>query len=211
VKPFWSATVFLRHPTAAYASEALIELQQDGRLILQVRAPSPDLFFNVLRDSMEHLLGRRWPGLQYQFLIPCPSPGCVGEFPLNGLLRWREQGKATRDCLDCDVDHDISVLLTGFTSSQAEIRAQLEALHEELGAISGGIHRIECGVQRIEVFAARKAVARWGPGAPTTRYCRHQTRCPTRPPTGCPVSASTSREFLLAEDYLLTPGPGRGE
>ncbi|MER7455783.1 COR domain-containing protein [Micromonospora sp. NPDC126480] len=153
----WRNGVFLRHPTAAYASEALIELQQDGRLLLQVRAPSPDLFFNVLRDSMEHLLARRWPGLQYQFLIPCPTPGCVGEFPLNGLLRRRERGKTTRDCLDCDVDHDISTLLTGFTSSQAEIRAQLEALHEELGAISGGIERIEGGVQRVEVFAAQSA------------------------------------------------------
>nr|WP_225980861.1 COR domain-containing protein [Micromonospora sp. B006] len=153
----WRNGVFLRHPTTAYASEALIELQQDGRLMLQVRAPSPDLFFNVLRDSMEHLLRRRWPGLQYEFLIPCPTPGCGGEFPLNGLLRRRERGKTVRDCLNCDVDHDISILLTGFTSSQAEIRAQLEALHDELGALSGGIERIEGGVKRVEVFAAQSA------------------------------------------------------
>ncbi|WFE99086.1 COR domain-containing protein [Micromonospora sp. WMMD964] len=153
----WRNGVFLRHPTSAYASEALIEMQQDGRLILQVRAPSPDLFFNVLRDSIEHLLRRRWPGLLYQLLVPCPTPACVGEFPLSGLLRRRESGRLTRDCLECDEDHDILVLLTGFTSSQAEIRSQLEVLHEELRALSGGIERLEGGVQRVEVFAAQSA------------------------------------------------------
>ncbi|GLY24443.1 COR domain-containing protein [Micromonospora sp. NBRC 101691] len=153
----WRRGVFLRHPTAAYASEALIELQQDNRLMLQVRAPSPDLFFNVLRDSLEHLLQRRWPGLQYQFLVPCPTPGCAGEFPLSGLLRRREKGQALRDCLECDQDHDISVLLTGFTSGQVEIRSQLEALHEELGAIAGSIDRMEGSVQRVEMFAAQSA------------------------------------------------------
>lgn len=153
----WRNGVFLRHPTSAYASEALIELQQDRRLIMQVRAPSPDLFFNVLRDSLEHMLRGRWPGLHYQFLVPCPTPGCTGEFPLNGLLRRRERGSIMRDCLECDHDHDISVLLTGFNTGQVEIRTHLEALHEELDAIHASVGRMEGSVQRVEVFAAQSA------------------------------------------------------
>ncbi|GIJ12351.1 COR domain-containing protein [Micromonospora andamanensis] len=157
VDKHWRNGVFLRHPIQAYASEALIELQQEGRLVMQVRAPSPDLFFNVLRDSLEHLLRSRWPGLHYQFLVPCPTPGCTGEFPLTGLLRRREQGRVSRDCLECDHDHDISVLLTGFNSGQVEIRSHLEALHEELGAIHASVGRMEGTVQRVEAFAAQSA------------------------------------------------------
>ena len=40
----WHSGVFLRHPNAMYASEALIE-QSERELRLQVRAPSPDMFF----------------------------------------------------------------------------------------------------------------------------------------------------------------------
>ncbi|MEV7230924.1 COR domain-containing protein [Polymorphospora sp. NPDC051019] len=153
----WRNGVFLRHPTVAYASEALIELRQDSRLVLQVRAPSPDLFFNVLRDSLEHLLRSRWPGLSYHFLVPCPTPGCTGEFPLSGLLRLRERGRVTRDCLECYYDHEISLLLTGFTSGHTEIRSHLEALHEELGAVNAGIERVEGGLRRVEVLATQAA------------------------------------------------------
>ena len=49
---YWRNGVFLRHPNAAYASEALMEQRSPGELIVEVRAPSPDLFFNVLRDSV---------------------------------------------------------------------------------------------------------------------------------------------------------------
>ena len=62
----WRRGVFLRHPIAAYASEALLELRSNDDLALEVRAPSPDLYFNVLRDSIEDLILRRWPGLNYR-------------------------------------------------------------------------------------------------------------------------------------------------
>ena len=66
-----AAGVFLRHPIAAYNSEALLELVRDDEIRIEVRAPSPDLYFNVLRDSVEDLITRRWPGLRYQMFIPC--------------------------------------------------------------------------------------------------------------------------------------------
>ena len=91
----WRRGVFLRHPIDAYNSEALLELVRDDQLALEVRAPSPDLFFNVLRDSIEDLITRRWPGLKYQLFIPCPGLAddgapCPGQFRLDGLLRVRD-------------------------------------------------------------------------------------------------------------------------
>ena len=86
---YWRRGVFLRHPVAAYASEALVELRHPAELTVEVRAPSPDLYFNVLRDSIEDLITRRWPGLAYRLSIPCPTKSadaspCTGQFPLDG-------------------------------------------------------------------------------------------------------------------------------
>ena len=80
----WRRGVFLRHPIAAYASEALLELRGSSELAVEVRAPSPDLYFNVLRDSIEDLITRRWPGLDYHLFIPCPGNRRItvpGQFP----------------------------------------------------------------------------------------------------------------------------------
>ena len=74
----WRRGVFLRHPIAAYASEALLELRGSTELAVEVRAPSPDLYFNVLRDSIEDLITRRWPGLNYRLYIPCPGKTADG-------------------------------------------------------------------------------------------------------------------------------------
>ena len=115
----WRSGVFLRHPITAYASEALVELRTPDQLVVDVRAPSPDLFFNVLRDSVEDLITRRWPGLDYALLIPCPTRAadglsCRGQFPLKFLLGYREQGGTHAPCRECLFDWDISELLTGF-------------------------------------------------------------------------------------------------
>ena len=103
---YWRRGVFLRHPIAPYASEALLELRHSGDLALEVRAPSPDLYFNVLRDSIEDLITLRWPGLAYELFIPCPGKAsstsmCPGLFPLNGLIRLREHGLTTYPCIEC--------------------------------------------------------------------------------------------------------------
>ena len=66
----WRRGVFLRHPINAYASEALLELRHPRELAVEVRAPSPDLYFNVLRDSIEDLINRRWPGISDAYSLP---------------------------------------------------------------------------------------------------------------------------------------------
>ncbi|MGH3721862.1 MAG: COR domain-containing protein [Pseudonocardiaceae bacterium] len=144
----WRSGVFLRHPIADYASEALLELRADTRLVIEVRAPSPDMLFNVLRDSIEHLIRKRWPGLDYQLLIPCPcrpsdGSACDGEFPLTGLLRYRESGGTSHSCLQCLTDHDVSQLLTGFAVPAPNLKPELERLHHEISSLSDGIGQVQ--------------------------------------------------------------------
>ena len=144
----WRSGVFLRHPIAAYASEALIELRTPVQLIVDVRAPSPDLFFNVLRDSIEDLIIRRWPGLTYSLFVPCPTRGsdgqrCSGEFPLRFLSGYREKDGTHAPCQECFVSWDISELLTGFSWPEQFLQPQLERLQDQVAEVVGGVNRLE--------------------------------------------------------------------
>jgi internalin A len=142
----WRGGAFLRHPIPAYASEALLELRTETRLTLEVRAPSPDLFFNVLRDGVEHMIRRRWPGLRYELYVPCPGRtesgvdiSCDEVFRMDGLLGLRQRGDHRHTCLRCFTNHDISGLLTGFAIPRGDLRHELAQIREEIGGIAGSI------------------------------------------------------------------------
>ena len=144
----WRSGVFLRHPIDAYASEALVELRTPIQLSVEVRASSPDLFFNVLRDSVEDLIMRRWPGLEYSLFVPCPTRGsdglrCRGQFPLKFLVGYREQGGTHAPCHDCFVNWDISELLTGFALAGLPLQPQLEQLQDQVAGVASGVNRLE--------------------------------------------------------------------
>jgi internalin A len=149
---YWRRGVFLRHRIAAYGSEALIELRGSTELAVQVRAPSPDMYFNVLRDSIEDLITRRWPGLDYRLYIPCPGttpggPPCSGTFPLDGLLRQREVGQATVACMDCPTSPEISALLTGFAAPTVPLAADLQQFSSRLADLAAGVTASITGIQ----------------------------------------------------------------
>ena len=142
---YWRRGVFLRHPIDAYRSEALLSLVRDDELALEVRAPSPDLYFNVLRDSIEDLITTRWPGLTYRLFVPCPGRAsngraCPGRFRLDGLLRVRENGQTNiYPCADCGQIYEISALLTGFTHPSRPLAAQVEQVHDQLAEITASV------------------------------------------------------------------------
>jgi internalin A len=144
----WRRGVFLRHRIAAYGSEALIELRGGTELAVQVRAPSPDMYFNVLRDSIEDLITRRWPGLGYRLYIPCPGTAadgspCPGTFPLDGLLRQREAGQAVAVCMDCPATPDISALLTGFAAPTVSLTAELHEVSSKLTDLTASVTAVQ--------------------------------------------------------------------
>ncbi|MEU8260784.1 COR domain-containing protein [Micromonospora sp. NPDC048999] len=141
----WRSGVFLRHNIEEYDAEALIELQSERQLAIEVRAPSPDLLFNVIRDSVEDLLTRRWPGLEYRLKVPCPTVGpdgpCGNSFPLEGLIRLRERNRRECDCLECDAEHDVSTLLTGF--APPGVSDEIEQIQEQLADVAEDIKQLE--------------------------------------------------------------------
>ena len=151
---YWRHGVFLRHPIAAYESEALLELNHFTDLALEVRAPSPDLYFNVLRDSIEDLITRRWPGLAYELFIPCPGKAsrgsmCQGQFPLYGLMRLREHGLTSYPCIECAKEYEISLLLTGFAVPAQLLSAELDEIHDQLNRIESHAAETAESVRRV--------------------------------------------------------------
>jgi internalin A len=144
---YWRNGVFLRHRDKAYGSEALLELRGETDLALHVRAASPDLYFHFLRDSIEDLINRRWPGLDKPRLyIPCPGlktdgTPCPGMFPLEGVLRQREGGQRTVTCMECPAAPEISVLLTGFTAVPLETK--LDQVHEEVVGLRADVTSVQ--------------------------------------------------------------------
>ncbi len=144
----WRKGVFLRHPIATYASQALIELRSPRELMIEVRAPSPDLYFHVIRDSVEDLLQRRWPGLDYTMLVPCPTrhsngSWCDGRFPLIGTMNLREQGLTDAPCFHCSSVHDLSQLVTGFGSQDSRIVPELEKMQDQMASMRTGVERLQ--------------------------------------------------------------------
>ena len=140
----WRTGVFLRHHIPAYASEALLELRAPDQLAVEVRAPSPDLFFHVLSDSIEALIASRWPGLHYDLLIPCPGATAIGSpctalIPMGDLQAYREEGLNPYLCTTCRTRHDVSALLTGFAPPAAISEPALGVLAE----IASGVTRLE--------------------------------------------------------------------
>jgi internalin A len=125
----WRHGVFLVH--WAYASEGLLELLDDRQLTVTVRAPSPEYFSSILRDSIEELIQRRWQGLSYDLFVPCPAvhqdkPPCQGLFLVQSLLVCRERSKLTMDCPVCTEPQDVAALLTAFPQPTIPLRNVLD-------------------------------------------------------------------------------------
>ena len=144
----WRSGVFLRHPIAAYSSEAIVELRTSTQLAVEVRAPSPDYFFNVLRYSIEDLVARRWPGLTYRLLIPCPSSSaggsrCLNLIAMEDLWVYREEGETHFLCTKCRTRHDLSALLTGFSQPVISLQPELDRLHAEIADVQSGINDLQ--------------------------------------------------------------------
>jgi hypothetical protein len=128
----WRRGLFLEH--AGHKAQALLVQQTPTEVLLVVRAPSPDYFFSILRDSIESLIKRRWNGLKHSLIVPCPtinkdSSRCSGQFELETLQLYRERGIAAARCPRCIEEHDVGQLLTGFALSDAPLSQLLEAVN----------------------------------------------------------------------------------
>jgi hypothetical protein len=109
----WQTGVFLNYPGPARAG-ALIELADDTRLTIEVRAPRPGPLLIELRESLTRHLERRWNGLGWEQRVPCPPcylAGRVGSFSEDVLLSAHRQRAITVICTDCGAEHQLIDLL----------------------------------------------------------------------------------------------------
>lgn len=140
----WRRGVFLEHTD--HAAQALLELLSDGMLRLEVRAPSPDLFFSLMCDSIEYLIKNRWSGLRYEMLIPCPQRilgnPCSGLFNHSSVRRFRELQKPHIDCHVCAQPQEVARLLTGFELVISTHDAHLERIVRHLEVASADRKRV---------------------------------------------------------------------
>ena len=123
----WKRGVFLAHQSC----EGLLELC--GQLSITVRGPSPDYFFSLLRDSLEYLVEQRWPGLVYEFQVPCrhynkERKRCEGAFKFSSLLAARLRGIVKIQCHDCFSECDVGELLTGFATAKEPVEQKLDEI-----------------------------------------------------------------------------------
>jgi internalin A len=160
----WRRGVFFVH--REWASEAIFELTDERHLALTVRAPSPDSFFSILRDSLEDLIKRRWEGLSYELLVPCPGTleegiACPGQFKFKSLMRCREQGKESMDCPDCTQPRDVGLLLTGFAPPSFPLKQGLLTVQDRLADVMAGLERVESvtAESAIQIRSVLKAVS----------------------------------------------------
>jgi len=157
----WRRGMFLAHPEQD--AEALIRADQANSLKLIVRAPSPDFFFSVLRDSMEDLIQKRWKGLHYELLAPCPhtsSDGsrCQGNFELNTLKAFRERSRGTIECRTCFETVGVNELLTGFAVTEPPLRQVLDSVQSNAETLRQELRRAQ-RVQAGEVEEMHREVA----------------------------------------------------
>ncbi|MGA3541559.1 COR domain-containing protein [Micromonosporaceae bacterium DT194] len=142
----WRRGVFLLH--RKYNTQALLELADNNLdLVIAAQGPAPDYFFYALRDGIEELIGRRWPGLKYEFLVPCllsddGGRACMGHFPATMLEKLRARGEPRAICHRCANWRDVNELLTGFELSHRPfetVMSDIKELQEKTLDALGGI------------------------------------------------------------------------
>ncbi len=143
----WQEGVFLAH---GRHGEALMELI-DREFALTVRAGFPSHFLTLLIDGLEYLIKDRWPGLDYQFAVPCPHAGddgkpCRGRLKLEFLRKVRTRGRTSTDCPECAEAVDIEQLLFGLNTPDLELQRKLDRLQWSASESTQKLDRLQWSV-----------------------------------------------------------------
>jgi len=211
----WRGGTFLRHPR--YGTEALLSMDGRTKVDLLVRGSSPNHFFQVLRDALVNLIERRWPGLTYEMVIPCPArvpPGvpCHGLFKLSTLDGYLDRQRTTITCPECITDHAVLKLAAGFDLRPTSVEDQLTTILAEVKAGAAAVEAQAEGLRRAlraigeevvdcpRLFVIRQAERRWNPTQVgkqrflLTLWCEHSG---SEHPVGEPYKFNQTRQWLL--------------
>lgn len=119
---------------------ALVVAKESERTVdFYVRGPQPWTFMPLLTDGFEDTILKRYPGLSFDRIAPCPGSRkdgtpCDYEFNLTDLeaLRWPEEANVELEheirCTRCRTKHDIDRLLLGLSRAPSRDAEQLDAI-----------------------------------------------------------------------------------
>ena len=107
--------------------------KQEIRLI--VHGPQPHNFFTLLRDGLELTLGR-FPGLEIEYLVPCPGlegEVCSHRFKFEHLTKFFDKGIPTILCPECLEDIPVTELIFGMDlRTTDQVMQKLEDISSQL-------------------------------------------------------------------------------
>ena len=154
----WRGGVFLRHEDG---HEALLDFTSrlKRRLALTVQGEYPAHFMSLLRDGLEQLIRERWPYLNYQLAVPCPTSkngsSCPGQFPLQTLYRAKSKLLTTVLCHECLEEINVGQLLEGYVTPVEPLSKQLAEMEAKLIAALQEAH-----VERQSILAQSAEMTR---------------------------------------------------
>ena len=128
----WRAGLFIVGRSGE--ATAQVEFVDDRRLFICVRGAYPNELFSVLRSEVEWLVSSRWPYVDLEITIPCPScrslrgPSAKGQFVSDALLRAASLSISHLQCSECFESVAVLDMLAGFNVGSQEAAGDRFAL-----------------------------------------------------------------------------------
>lgn len=166
---------------------ALISARESERTVdFHVRGPQPWTFLPLLTDGFEDTVLKRYPGLSFDRIAPCPGfrkdgTPCDYEFNLKDLeaLRWPEETDVDPEheirCTRCRTKHDIDKLLLGLSRAPSRDAQQLEDILKAVH-VEGEMTRLQFSIEMEDArrFIQLAFVQEWNKAQETA-----EQSCPT--------------------------------
>lgn len=114
----------------------------------------------ILLDTVVELIRRRWPGLDYDLLVPCPGhppQPCDGRFKLRVLERLLTKHHPTILCEECLEEHAVTSLVTGYSVPREPLEKLLEERVAQLTRIEESVTAVDAKMNRLDGVAADAA------------------------------------------------------
>ena len=198
---------------------ALIMANETDRTVdFTVRGAQPWTFLPLLKDGFEDTVTKRYPGLEWERLAPCPGTrkdgtACDYEFALADLeaLRWpldpAEEPIFNIRCTRCRTEHRIDALLLGLSPAPAKDAEKLEeillAVHDEGAATR---EHVTEEMKEARQFIQRAFVDEWNKAQEI-----EEQSCPTVfalfPVDGATIMRESTMRLQL---YCMAPGCWHG-
>jgi Leucine-rich repeat (LRR) protein/GTPase SAR1 family protein len=211
----WLRGVLFADDRRAPRHLALIIANEAERTVdFTVRGPQPWTFLPLLKDGFEDTIRKRYPGLEYECMVPCPGKRkdqtpCDYEFSMADLeaLRWPEdiehEPQFEHRCMRCRTTFLIDKLLLGLSRAPSRDGEKLDEILKAVKA-EGEMTRSQFSAELEETrrFVQLAFIDEWNKAQELV-----DQSCPTifalYPVGGATITRSSKLRLQL---YCMNPG-----